>query len=49
MDFLAQIKNNEGFCPCSVIKDDDHKCMCKEFQEQKSGACHCGLYVKTEG
>lgn len=49
MDFLAQIKNNNGYCPCSVVKDDDHKCMCKEFQEQKSGACHCGLYVKTEG
>lgn len=40
------IKENEGYCPCSLAKSTDTKCMCKEFREQKEGACHCGLYVK---
>lgn len=41
------LKNNDGFCPCSIIKNEDTKCMCKEFREQKeSGYCHCMLYYK---
>lgn len=36
------IKNNDGYCPCSLIKDDDHKCICKDAIE--NGICHCGLY-----
>ena len=42
------LKDNNGYCPCSIQKNDDTKCMCREFREQKSGMCHCGLYVKTE-
>ena len=42
-----QIKDNNGYCPCSLIKDEDHRCMCKEFRDmQRSGMCTCGLYVK---
>ena len=37
-----------GFCPCSLEKNEDTKCMCKEFREMASGTCHCGLYTKTE-
>lgn len=33
-------------CPCKIDKTDDTKCMCKEFREQESGECHCGLYFK---
>ena len=40
------IKDNDGYCPCSLIKNADTKCMCKEFREQDSGVCHCGLYTK---
>ena len=40
------LKNNNGYCPCKTIKTPDTKCMCKEFREQESGECHCGLYVK---
>ena len=43
------MKENGGFCPCSLIHDENTKCMCKEFREQKSGVCHCGLYMKVEG
>ena len=41
-----KLKDNEGFCPCRLVKNEDTKCMCKEFREQADGVCHCGLYVK---
>ena len=28
---------------------DDSVCMCKEFREQKSGECHCGKFIKSNG
>ena len=40
------LKDNDGYCPCRVLKIPDNKCMCKEFREQESGECHCGLYYK---
>lgn len=45
-------KYGKQFCPCVIpteyesINSDDYICMCKEFREQESGECHCGLYVK---
>lgn len=46
------LKNNDGYCPCTSIKSDDTKCMCKDFRDKLSdesfqGLCHCGLYIKT--
>lgn len=41
-----RLKENGGYCPCSIIRNEDTKCMCKEFREQESGMCHCGLYIK---
>ena len=26
------VKDNKGFCPCKLIKNEDTKCMCKEFR-----------------
>lgn len=43
---IEQLKANDGYCPCKLEKNEDTKCMCKEFREMKSGTCHCGLYVK---
>lgn len=40
------LNDNDGYCPCRVQKTKDTKCMCKEFREQTSGECHCGLYYK---
>jgi len=40
------LKDNDGYCPCRVLKIPENKCMCKEFREQESGECHCGLYYK---
>ena len=42
------LKENNGYCPCKLEKIPENKCMCKEFLEQKTGLCHCGLYNKVE-
>lgn len=43
-----QLRENGGYCPCRLVKNDDTKCICKEFRDQIaqgiSGECHCGLY-----
>lgn len=45
-EIRQKLKENGGFCPCRIDQNEDTKCMCKEFREQESGECHCGLYVK---
>lgn len=38
-----------GYCPCSLIRIPDTKCMCREFREQEHpGPCHCGRFEKRE-
>lgn len=48
----GKLKETGGYCPCRVQKNEDTKCMCKEFREQiergESGECHCGLYIVAE-
>ena len=47
-DIMTAVKNNDGYCPCSPIKTEATKCMCKKFREQEAPAiCHCGLYEKV--
>lgn len=45
---LEELDKNNGYCPCKLEKNNDTKCMCKEFREQKEGYCHCGLYIKED-
>ena len=45
-EIKQRLKENSGYCPCRIEKTPDTKCMCKEFREQESGECHCGLFVK---
>lgn len=47
-EIRQKLKENGGFCPCSIVKNEDTKCMCKEFREMKLGECHCGIYIKYE-
>lgn len=47
-EIRTKLKENNGYCPCSLIKSEDTKCMCKEFRNQELGECHCGLYIKIE-
>lgn len=47
--FRKELKANGGYCPCRLEKNNDTKCMCKDFREQETvGFCHCGLYQKVE-
>ena len=46
------LKAKDGYCPCRIGRDEDNKCMCKEFREQIKdpnfeGYCHCMLYYKS--
>ena len=45
----AKLKEDGGYCPCSLEKTPDTKCMCKSFRDQmvrgELGECHCGLYI----
>lgn len=45
-EIRKKLKENKGYCPCSLIKNDDTKCICKDFLELDEGMCHCGLYIK---
>ena len=45
---LDALDKNNGYCPCKLEKNNDTKCMCKEFKEHKEGYCHCGLYIKED-
>jgi ferredoxin-thioredoxin reductase catalytic subunit len=47
-EIRTKLKENNDYCPCSLIKSEDTKCMCKEFRNQELGECHCGLYIKIE-
>ena len=48
-----KLDENGGYCPCRLIKNEDTKCMCKEFRDQIKdpefeGFCHCKLYYKSK-
>ena len=42
------LEDNDGYCPCRLVKNIDTKCMCREFREHMAagllGECHRGLY-----
>ena len=42
------VDENDGYCPCTILRTEDTKCMCKEFKEQESGPCHCGRFFKVK-
>ena len=52
-EIRQRLKENDGYCPCRIEKNNDTKCMCKEFREQIAdekfeGYCHCMLYYKEK-
>jgi hypothetical protein len=41
------VRNNDGYCPCAIVKSPDTLCPCKDFREQDyEGECHCGRFIK---
>lgn len=46
---IAEVKANDGYCPCRLDRTPETKCPCKEFRDsQEVGECHCGAYCKVE-
>lgn len=46
-EITKKLKENQGFCPCTLTQTQDTICMCKDFRENTElGPCHCGLYIK---
>jgi hypothetical protein len=47
--FEQKIKDNDGYCPCALMKTKDTKCMCKQFRDQikakEPGLCNCQLHM----
>ena len=50
-EILKQLEENNYYCPCSLYKTPDTKCMCKNFRDQigrkEPGECECGRYIIT--
>jgi hypothetical protein len=50
-EILKQLKENDNYCPCSLYKTPETKCMCKNFRDvikaNKLGIyeCQCGRYI----
>ncbi len=43
------VAENDGYCPCLLNKDENTKCMCKDFRDSEEvDFCHCGRYYKTK-
>lgn len=44
------VRQNGGYCPCLIDRNQDTRCPCKDFREQtEPGPCHCGRYEKVIG
>ena len=50
-EILKQLKENDHYCPCSLTRTNNDKCMCKNFRDQierkEPGECNCGRYILT--
>ena len=48
-EIVEAVKANDGYCPCLSYKNEDTKCMCKEFRDSKdTDFCHCGRFYKIK-
>lgn len=52
-EILKQLKETDHFCPCSLTRTPNDKCMCKQFRdiinsgEIGTHECACGRYIAT--
>ena len=46
LKIINAIFENDGYCPCLLIKDETTKCPCNNFT--KNNECHCSLFVKEK-
>lgn len=44
-----EIKANDGYCCCRIVRNENTRCMCKDFKEQQvEGSCYCERFIKKE-
>ena len=47
-EITEAVKLNDNYCPCLSTKNEDTKCMCKNFRDsQDTDFCHCGRFYKV--
>lgn len=48
-EILKQLEDNNYYCPCSLTRTSNDKCMCKNFRDQiahkEPGECSCGRFI----
>ena len=48
-EIIEAVEANDGYCPCALEKNDDSKCMCKDFRDcADADFCHCGRFYKVK-
>ena len=48
-EIIEAVEANDGYCPCALEKNDDSKCMCKDFRDcVDTDFCHCGRFYKVK-
>ena len=48
-EIVEAVDANDGYCPCALEKNDDTKCMCKQFRDSEDvDFCHCGRFYKIK-
>jgi hypothetical protein len=48
-EIIEAVEANDGYCPCALEKNDDSKCMCKDFRDcTNTDFCHCGRFYKVK-
>ena len=48
-EITEAVKLNDNYCPCLSYKNEDTKCMCKDFRDNKdTDFCHCGRFYKVK-
>jgi hypothetical protein len=48
-EIAEAVKLNDNYCPCLSYKNEDTKCMCKNFRDSKdTDFCHCGRFYKVK-
>lgn len=48
-EILKQLDENDGYCPCAIVKNEDTKCCCRAFRDmvntKTQGECLCGRFI----
>ena len=48
-EITEAVKLNDNYCPCLSHKNEDTKCMCKNFRDNTdTDFCHCGRFYKVK-